>query len=206
MALDFVALQTEVYARGFDYLNDGGAGVTRVKRWINDAMHQVDDLEPWLYLQASTTGTAPLTISDLGRIESVVDVANLNPLTFVDRRDVTDYYGNIAQTSSVPSMYFVTGGTVVATYPVSTVTLTVRYSKVAADLSANGDTPAMPDRFRMAIVEYAAAQAYRDVSDWDGASQATAAGDAIVRRMVEWNTLAQGMGTNQRITGASEDW
>ena len=207
MALDFQGLYTELYARGFDYLNDGGAGVTRAKRWINDAAHQIDDLEPWLYLQASTTGTAPLTIADLGRIESVVDVANLNVLTYVDRRDVTDYVADISQTSSRPSMYFVTGGTVVATYPVSTVTLTVRYSKVAADMSATTDVPAMPDRFRMAIVEYAVAQAYRDVSNWDGAAQAQAAGDQIVRRMVEWNVLAQGMGTQQRITGSGgDDW
>lgn len=205
MALDFLGLYTELYARGFDYLNDGGAGVTRAKRWINDAAHQIDDLEPWLYLQASTTGTAPLTIADLGRVESVVDVANRNVLTFLDRRDVTDMYADLTTTGS-PAYYFVTGGTVVATYPVSTVTLTVRYSKVTADMSATTDTPAMPDRFRMAIVEYAVAQAYRDVSNWDGAAQATAAGDQIVRRMVEWNTLAQGMGTNQRITGASEDW
>lgn len=205
MALDFQGLYTELYARGFDYLNDGGAGVTRAKRWINDAAHQIDDLEPWLYLQASATGPAPLTIADLGRVESVVDVANLNVLTYVDRRDVTDYVADITTTGS-PSMYFVTGGTVVTTYPLSSRTLTVRYSKVAADMSATTDTPAMPDRFRMAIVEYAVAQAYRDVSNWDGAAQAQAAGDAIVRRMVEWNTLAQGMGTNQRITGASEDW
>lgn len=205
MALDFQGLYTELYARGFDYLNDGGAGVTRAKRWINDAAHHIDDLEPWLYLQASTTGTAPLTISDLGRVESVVDVANLNVLTYVDRRDVTDYVADLTTTGS-PSMYFVTGGTVVTTYPLSSRTLTVRYSKVATDMSATTDTPAMPDRFRMAIVEYAVAQAYRDVSNWEGAAQATEAGDQIVRRMVEWNTLAQGMGTNQRITGASEDW
>jgi hypothetical protein len=205
MALDFQGLYTELYARGFDYLNDGGAGVTRAKRWINDAAHQIDDLEPWLYLQASTTGTAPLTISDLGRIESVVDVANLNVLTYVDRRDVTDYNADLTTTGS-PSMYFVTGGTVVTTYPLSSRTLTVRYSKVAADMSATTDTPAMPDRFRMAIVEYAVAQAYRDVSNWDGAAQAQAAGDQIVRRMVEWNVLAQGMGTNQRITGSGDDW
>jgi hypothetical protein len=29
MALDFTALQTEFYARGFTDLNDGGAGATR---------------------------------------------------------------------------------------------------------------------------------------------------------------------------------
>ena len=200
MAYDLATMRTEVLARGFDYLSN-----TRVDRFINDAMHTINDLEPWLYLQSSTTGTSPLTISDLGRIESVVDVANLNPLTFVDRRDITDYVADITTTGS-PSMYYVTGGTVVNTYPVSTVTLTVRYSKVGTSLSSGTDTPDMPDRFRPAIVEYAVAQCFRDASNFPGADAAQGQGDTIVRRMVEWNVLTQGMGTNQRITGSGDDW
>lgn len=206
MALDFQGMLTELYARGFDYLNDGGTGVTRAKRWINDAAHGIDDLEPWIYLQASTTGVAPLTVSDLGRIESVVDVANLRSLAYLDRRDLTDLYGDINRTGR-PNYYVVTGGTVVTTYPTSTsTTLTVRYLKVPADLSANGDTPAMPDRFRMGIVEHAVAQALRDVNNYEGAAQAQAAGDQIVRRMLEWHTLVQGEGGQQMITGSGGDW
>lgn len=206
MALDLAAMRTELYARGFDFLNDGGAGVTRVTRWINDAAHGIDDLEPWIYLQASTTGTAPLTVADLGRIESVVDVSNLRSLSFLDRRDLTDYYADISR-SGRPDYYVVTGGTTITTYPTSTsTTLTVRYFKVPADMSANGDVPAMPDRFRMAIVEHAVAQAYRDISDYEGAAQAQAAGDAIVRRMLEWSTLVQGEAGQQMITGSGDDW
>lgn len=206
MALDFQAMQTELYSRGFDYLSDGGAGVTRAKRWLNDAMHSIDDLEPWIYLQAVTTGTAPVTVSDLGRIESVVDVANLHALTYLDRRDLTDSYGDITRAGR-PEYYVVTGGTSVTTYPTSSsIVLTVRYLKVPADLSANGDTPAMPDRFRMAIVERAVAQAYRDVSNWEGAAQAQAASDLIVQRMLEWHTLLQGEGGQQMITGSAGDW
>lgn len=201
MAFDFGTLKTAVTDRGFEYLS-----AARVGQFVNDAIHEINDLEPWLYLQASTTGTSPVTISDLGRIESVVDVSNRNPLGFMDRRDVTDYHADLTDTSSVPDYYFVTGGTVVNTYPVSTVTLTIRYTKVGTALSNTTDTPDMPDRFRPAIIEYAVAQAFRDASNWEAAAQARAAGDQIVRRMVEWNTLSQGMGTSQRITGASEDW
>lgn len=201
MALDFIAMQTEVLARGFDYLD-----TTRVKRFINDAAHAIDDVEPWIYLQAVTTGTAPVTVADLGRIESVVDVANLHSLTYLDRRDLTDTYGDITRAGR-PEYYVITGGTSVTTYPTSTSTvLTVRYLKVPADLSANGDVPAMPDRFRMAIVERAVAQAYRDVSNWEGAAQAQAASDLIVQRMLEWHTLVQGDGGQQMITGSGEDW
>lgn len=205
MALDFQALQAEVYARGFDYLNDGGAGVTRVKRWINEAMHQINDLERWCYLQASTSGAAPVTINDLGAIESVVDVANFNPLTFMDRRDVTEYYADLTQTGNA-QWYFVTGGNTVNVWPVSTATLTVRYYKTQADMSANGDVPLMPDRFRGAIVDLAAARALRDVSNFDEAQAAEQAGLATVQRMRDWNVLQQGAGGYQVITGAAEDW
>lgn len=205
MALDFQGLQTELYARGFDYLNDGGAGVTRAKRWLNDAMHRINDLEPWLFLQDSTTGTSPITVSALGRIESVVDVANRRALTYLDRRDLTDYFADVSQAGSLAEFYYVTGGTVVNTYPVSTATITVRFYKVQTDLSANGDVPLMPDRFRYAVVAYAAAAAYRDVSNGEQAALCEQEGDLIVRRMLEWNTLVPGMGGEQRITG-SGDW
>ena len=205
MALDFQALQTEFYARGFDYLNDGGTGATRAKRWLNEANHQINDLEQWSYLQASTTGTAPLTVSDLGLIESVVDVANLNPLTFMDRRGVTEYYADLTQTGNA-QWYFVTGGNTVNAFPVTTATLTVRYYKVQTDMSANGDVPLMPDRFRGAIVDLAVARALRDKSNYVEAQAAEQAGLATVQRMRDWNVLQQGAGGLQVITGSSSDW
>src|SRR5436305_479772 len=92
MALTLLAMQTEVYARGFDFLNDGAAGTTRVTRWLNEAAHEIDETEDWIYRFGSVTGVAPLTVADLGQVESVVDVANLNPLTAMDRRTLTDLY------------------------------------------------------------------------------------------------------------------
>jgi hypothetical protein len=206
LALTFDVMLTMLYARGFDFLNDGGAGATRAARFVNDAMHQIDDMEPWQYLQASTTGTSPLTISDLGRIESVTDVANLNDLAYMPRQNVTTLYADLTLTSSVPTYYYVTGGTVVNTFPVSGVTLTARYFKVAADLTGT-QAPSMPDRFRMAIVHYAAQLAFAESNIPDEAQLAGAAGDAVVERMREWNLLSQGSGGQQLVTwGTSQDW
>lgn len=204
MALDFQGLQTEVFARGFQYLNDAGTGLTRVKRWINDANHRINDLEPWQYLQALTTGTSPISVTDLGRVLSVFDPADKRTLSYLDERDLRDAF-TVLSTTGTPEWYYIADGNVVATYPESTATLTIRYVKVQTDMSANGDVPLMPDRFRMAIVEYAVAQAYRDNDNPAAAASASAAGDDIVRRMLEWNTLLPGMGGEQRITQGG-DW
>jgi hypothetical protein len=205
MALALSDLQTLLLARGFDFMSSG-AGLTRATTFLNTAMHIVDDAESWQYLQASTTGTAPVTVSDLGRIETVTDVTNLNPLEFVSRRDVTNRYADLSLTGSVPAFYFVTAGNTVNAFPVSGVTLTVRYTRVSPDMVASTDVPLMPDRFRMAIVDYAAMLAFRESNVPDEAQVAQQAGDMVVERMREWDILSQGSGGRQFISGASGDW
>lgn len=166
MALDFTALQTEVLARGFDFMS-AGADLTRVKRVINEAMHETNSAEPWDYMFGSTTGVAPLTIADLDEVESVTDVAGYNPLVQVDRqqlvRDVADL-----TTAGYPAYWYKTAPTIIAIYPVSTtITLTVKYIKFGTDLSAGGDLPLMPDRWRQSIIELAVAKLWRDNNEWE---------------------------------------
>lgn len=207
MALAFSDLQTFLFARGFDFMSDGGVGVTRAKRFLNDAMHLMDDAESWAYLQASTTGTTPVTVSDLGRVESVVDVANLTPLSYMSREEVTDYFADLSGTGTFSRWYYVTGGNTVNAFPVnSSITLTVRYTKVSPDLVADTDVPLMPDRFRMGIVDYAAMLAFRESNVPDEAQVAQAAGDAVLERMREWNVLVQGGFETQLISRGSWDW
>jgi hypothetical protein len=186
MALDFVGLREEFFARGFEYLDDNASGLVRAKRWINDAMHMIDEMEDWPYLQASTTGTAPLTISDLRKVESVSDAANFVRLRRRSRGELADTYADLTTTGS-PSEYYVTGGTTINVYPANTsTTLTVTYWKFGSDLTNDTDTPLMPDRFRYAIVEYAVATALRDDESQDSLA-AQQAGDVIVDRMRQWS-------------------
>ena len=56
--LDFRGLLTE-FMRGAPTTDDGDAGEVRAKRWINDAMHHVNGLEAWPFLEAAASGAAP---------------------------------------------------------------------------------------------------------------------------------------------------
>lgn len=175
MALDFAGLQAELLARGFSDMTSASDTV-RIKRWLNDSMHEIDDMNDWPYLNTTTTGAAPLTIADLGTIESVTNVTGGYTLQPRDRRDLRAQYADLT-TVGVAAFYYITGGSTINVFPVqSGLTLTVDYWKVPADLSANGDVPAMPDRYRMAIVDLAAERASRDRGDEQGAQAARAQG------------------------------
>jgi hypothetical protein len=87
-------------------------------------------------------------------IEAVAVVGNLTPLDPTDRRYLRVTYADLTTTGTA-ALLLLHGQTTITTYPVTTATLTVDYWKVGPDLSAGGDTPLMPDRFRMGIVHYA---------------------------------------------------
>jgi hypothetical protein len=167
VALDFTALQTEVFARGFDYLSDGGVGLTRVKRWLNEALHEVDSMEKWDYTYATSSGVAPLTIADLRLVEDVSLTVAGTTLVGHDRALLEAVYGTLTtNTASTPLYWYRSAPTVVTDYPLNTsLSLSVRYWKFGPDLSAGADVPLMPDRFRQVIVEKAVAKAFRDSND-----------------------------------------
>jgi hypothetical protein len=145
-------------------------------------MHSIDGIADWPYLQASTTGTAPLTISDLRTVEHVSSVGGLLSLQPATRTWLRDQYVDLTVTGTPIFYYFI--GSQINVYPASTsTTLTVDYLKVVADLSAGADVPLIPDRFRMAIVHYAAAAAREDRGDLQGAMSAKGQGDAMVAQM-----------------------
>jgi hypothetical protein len=71
----------------------------------------------WPYRLTTASGAAPLTITDLGVIEEVVDTAQSSlPLHFVSRRNLLDAYSILTTTGS-PQWFYVDNG-VVRTYPV----------------------------------------------------------------------------------------
>jgi hypothetical protein len=205
MALTLSTMQTETYARGLADLNDGGAGVTRVTRWLNDAMHLIDELADWPYLLGTTTGVAPLTIADLRTVQCVTDIANLNTLAPRERADLRDDYADLT-TAGVPTNYYFTAPTTIAVYPTSTsVTLTVDYFKFSPDLASAGDAPLMPDRFRMCIVHYAVAQALKDRGDTEGAALAKQDGGDIVQLMINSLLLPQHQRASQWMPAVGDD-
>ena len=182
MALTFLDMQAEVLARGLGDMS-ASPGLDRVKRAIVDAVHEIDGLADWPYKLASTTGSVPLTIADLDVIECVTDVATLNPLQPTDRRFLRETFVDLTAAGTA-SYYYFTGQNTITTYPVTTATLTVDYWKVSTDLSADGDQPLMPDRFRKGPIHYAVSYLLKDRGDEAGSASARQDGDRIVSQMM----------------------
>src|SRR3954466_8505704 len=79
--------ETELQARGYSRFS-----TTRLDSWLNSAKNRFEDYQfDWPWLKTSTTGTAPITISDLRRVMSVADTTNRCPLDQVDVDAITDF-------------------------------------------------------------------------------------------------------------------
>jgi len=200
--MTFGELLTEVYANGFDYLDDGGAGETRVKRWVNQSYQELCAANDWPFLEATATGAAPLTISDLGKVLYVVNTDTYQTLIESDAKSISTI-GYPSGGGSSAMYYYITGGDTVATYPAAGNALSVRYIKTPTDLSASSDTPLVPTPWQDIIVLGAVRRALLD--DTDSGSL------GVVRQ--EWSDRVQMMQSalmnpisGQHLSGASGDW
>jgi hypothetical protein len=156
---------TEVQARGFDYLSSA-----RVTQYLNMAMHAVDEEDAWPWLETTTTGTAPLTITDLRAVLYVVDTTQRFPLTGMDVRDVVDMDA-IVGTVGTPAFYWLDGMTTLNVYPTNTTdSLSVRYLKYETDLSAGTDTPVIPGRWHGLWIDRAVIECYKDSDNFEQAA------------------------------------
>lgn len=154
--MNFTTLKQELSDRGFAYLSD-----TRLGQYINWARAELDDVALWAYRSATSSGSAPLTVADLGVIETVVNTVTNTTLDPADRRDLMAVYGDLT-TTGTPSFFYVDNG-VVRSYPVGG-TLKVFYYKSPADLTGT-DVPLAPTRWHRTIVDIAARMAYRDADN-----------------------------------------
>lgn len=162
-------LLTEFYAHGFDYLDDGAEGSVRARRWINQAIGEINDVENWPYLEASTTGTAPLTISDLKTVESVFTPTG--PLEMIDRRSLSAQVDDAALTGSA-AFFYLSSVTTINTYPASTEALAVNYWRVESKLVNDADTTVIPVRFMDTIIWGAVRKGLKDDADSADAKEA----------------------------------
>lgn len=162
--INFGDIQNEIQARGFDFL-----GSTRETHFINRAYHRVCSAYPWPFLETLLTGqNAPVTISDLKQVLYVVDTTNQLVLRGEDQRVIREYDPDLTSNGN-PEFYYLEGTDTLKVWPPNnSVSLTVRYIKVPADLAA-GSTPVFPSRFHYAIVEGALVYAYRDTDNFEAA-------------------------------------
>lgn len=168
--MTFEALQTELLARGFDYLGTTAAGQVRVKQFLNDAyLTDICDPYPWMFLEATTTGTGTVTITDLRDVLYVLDTSRKRVLPSADIRDIAATAPDFESKTGSASAYYIDGDTL-KLFPVSPSTeLSVRYIKVPPELDGPTDVPVLPARWHGLIVDFAVPKAYRDDDDFDEA-------------------------------------
>lgn len=162
--MSLTTLLTEFYSYGFNYLDDSGAGATRATAFINSAYQELCNDSDWPFLEANATGTSTVTLTDLRKVESVVNTTTSDTLQQTDRRTLTNAYGVLTATGT-PTFWYLTTGSVVKSYPVGG-TLSVNYWKVPTDLSSGSDVPVVPSRYQDLIVLGAVRRAL--VDDQDG--------------------------------------
>jgi hypothetical protein len=179
-------LRTELAARGFDYLSD-----SRLNQFINDAyVVDVCGANDWPFLEAVSTGTAPLNIVDLQTVESVIDTTGQYKLHPLDRRNITDNNYSVDE-EGAPQFYYITGGDTIHCFPKRDANvLSVRYWKVPDSLTNDADEPLVPERFRSIIIEAAVRRAYEDDDEWELAAASEQRFDIRLRAMAE-NLLSQ---------------
>lgn len=156
--MDFTALKAAVASRGFARLSAADQGQA-----VNDAVHELDQLEPrWPYLFTSSSGTAPLVVTDLGDVTTVLNTYLDVPVQFSDYEDLAGWAGELTRTGADPDVWYFTPGssTSVSTFPVTTRTIQVFYYKASPDLSAGSDTPLAPARWHHLIVDMAVRNAH----------------------------------------------
>src|SRR4051812_12457269 len=116
-------LRDELKGRGYDYLSD-----KRANWFINAAYAELCDLEPWPFLETTTTATAPLDLSDARSILSVNDGTTSAAVNYVDRR-ILGLSGSVFNSTSTTPSYWYFENSTLQTYPQSARTVTVRYIK-----------------------------------------------------------------------------
>ena len=200
MAYDLAALRVELYGP-YSYLNDGGTQATRGDRWINLAYHELCEQAPWPFLETSTSGAAPLTISDLADVITVTDTDGvvLDPIQYDPLRRIVN--ADISVTGT-PGYYYLTGGTVVNAYPVPSASISVRYRKVPTDLSSWTDEPLVPSEYRDIIALGALRRAAIDNQSWEAANGYRQEWDARLLDMVSAEIQPP---RRQQIVAGSED-
>lgn len=101
-----------------------------------------------------------------------------------------------------------TSSTVISTYPTTSVSLSVNYLKVPADLSGSTDVPVIPSRYHLAIVDGAAELAFRARNNLDMAQAMRDAFDQQVLEMGDTLNVPNLDSAREMVivAGSSTDW
>jgi hypothetical protein len=160
-----LALRTELYARGHNYLSQDAAGIARATRWVNQAYQAVCLKELWPFRLTTATGAAPLAITDLGTIlRGGVTVPGNNNYVLDDLTETEATPLDLTATGGYPWFYYRDDQTI-RVWPLGSNSISVRYYKIPAKLVADGDLTIVPERFMDVVVDDAVIRAAKDNDD-----------------------------------------
>lgn len=167
--MTFKEIYEEVAQRGFTELATEPEQLTRLKRWVNQSYREITDMAQWPFLEATKEGTAPVTVADLAHVLSVTNKTVDETLDYLDRRTVVDVDPALNDTG-IAEYWYREGETSVRVYPLDTSsTLVVRYLKLPAELSADGDVPLIPAAYHDLIVDGAVVRAFKNRDEYQAA-------------------------------------
>lgn len=121
--------------------------------YLNQAKNWIEDKDDWVWLETTTTGSSPLTVSDLRKVIYVADTTNDRLLKEADLIDIARRDPGINDVGQ-PSHFYLDGLTSLKVWPSQTVTLSVRYLKYSPELTA-ADSPLIPTRYHNLWVDVA---------------------------------------------------
>ena len=199
--MNLQALQTELMARGYDYLP-----TLRQTYFINRAYTEYCLRYPWPGLEVKVSGQAlPFTPDPtLRAMLWLVDDKNARDLEGVDYREVRRLDPAGTQTGT-PYCWFFDGSTI-DFYPHNTdTTASFRYVQIPPALSATTDSPLVPPEFQLLIVDRAVVEALLDVDEIGAAIELRTDWEHQVDRIAA-NVLHRNYANNASIQGGYLGW
>jgi hypothetical protein len=152
-------LRGELYARGYDHLAQDAATQARADRFLNQAHAELCLEELWPFRLTSISGAAPLAVSDIDRILTVVDSDNGSRVLYeLTEREATAM--GLATAGS--PMWFYRDSLLVRVLPDSATTLLVRYYMLPPELVDSTDSAIIPKRYMNVVVDSAVIRAAAD--------------------------------------------
>jgi len=170
MALTFKQLQDEVLNHGFDETYR-----SRVKIWLNEALHKVGRAVVVPDFEAATTlvtvsGTATITFpSDFIRAHSIVNIDSLQRLDTTNAVTIDSY----PTRTGAPILFAIDEGfDAFRLYPTpdKAYNLRLRYVSRPVDLSADSDVSMLPSDHTDLLITYALGKAFRAEDDFEAAT------------------------------------
>jgi hypothetical protein len=168
-ARTFLQLQDEALGDDFDATKYR----TSVKRWLNEALWKFGRRVRVPQLHTTTTintvaATATYALpTDLGRVLSLRNTADRDPLTEVSIDDLDD----LPAASGKPVRFAIYANQIILhPTPDRVYPLELRDQRDGTELAADGDAPQLPDVYADALVSYARARLFRAEEDYQAAA------------------------------------